>query len=81
MTPEQVGCTHGYEDGNGFPSACPECLEREIESLREVTRIAVERAVQLRGERDRLELLAGEQGELIGKLRMAIPVDSPPLKS
>ena len=75
MTPEKVDCTHPWQNGDGEPAACPECLEREIESLQEVTRIAVERAVQLSRQVAGLELLAGEQGVLIGRLRLAVPVD------
>lgn len=33
MTPETIGCTHLWQNGDGEPAACPECLEAEIERL------------------------------------------------
>ena len=112
MKTEKLGRTHPWQNGDGEPAACPECLEREIERLRrrmerfaaaadwfwrdrdDWIQVAGVHAKLLAAEQEamlgqlqlaqqvaNLELLAGEQGELIGRLRMQIPVDAPPPNS
>ena len=33
---ESIGCTHEWENFEGEPCACPDCLEREVKRLQEI---------------------------------------------